>query len=359
MAARLHASARQWSHSAGLGTEIIYCEEKLEIPPNLLNSASLLKVDLVFDRQARPRVILTSRALTGPAVGVPHKPSYWDLPADVQTLLVELQLRVAKDVEALRVEVHLGPWVSSKYIHAHIVMPLLPYYKLRARAQHQASWSPNDEQMRASYVRKTKADHARYHEEDAHSAYEAANSGHPQLTADVNAFEAVTFDADDSGTAAIDVTFKISAPIRDMPRDELRNALKSIQELCSALAVDGAHLLLPAPALGSLGATGAHQERTARLVLRPSLFVRCLPPEKRLEWYGRWQEGNPVARAYKEDMSLLQGTTSAGQPPPSPLPGGSAPAAPNARIKRNVCSFFSTAQGCRYGDKCHFLHVTP
>ena len=115
MAARLHASARQWSHSAGLGTEIIYCEEKLEIPPNLLNSASFLKVDLVFDRQARPRVILTSRALTGPAVGVPHKPSYWDLPADVQTLLVELQL------VDLRLQVEVAVLVAVAVAHRHWV----------------------------------------------------------------------------------------------------------------------------------------------------------------------------------------------------------------------------------------------
>ena len=81
--------------------------------------------------------------------------------------------------------------------------------------------------------------------------------------------------------------------------------MESIQRLCSAFEIDGAHLLLPAPALGSGGATGAHQERTARLVLRPDVFARCLPLEHRLEWYGRWQEGDPVERAYKEDMSLL------------------------------------------------------
>ena len=50
---------------------------------------------------------------------------------------------------------------------------------------------------------------------------------------------------------------------------------------------------------------GAHQDRAVRLVILPDIFVRCLPPDKRLSWYELWDKGDPTARAYKKDMSLL------------------------------------------------------
>ena len=61
-------------------------------------------------------------------------------------------------------------------------------------------------------------------------------------------FEEVVFDADASGTAAIDLTFKTASSIMEMTTEELRDVMESIQRLCSAFEIDGAHLLLPAPA---------------------------------------------------------------------------------------------------------------
>ena len=125
------------------------------------------------------------------------------------------------------------------------------------------------------------------------------------------------FDADKSGTAAIDLVFRGAPTIQSMAHSELCVALLAIRELCEAFAVDGAHLLLPAPAApdpvpasaGMLADTrredGAHQDRAVRLVIRADIFVCCLPPDKRLGWYELWARGDPVARAYKEDMSLL------------------------------------------------------
>eukprot|EP00966_Prymnesium_polylepis_P177805 4117489-Prymnesium_polylepis.1 len=78
-----------WAHSAGFD-EIVFREETLQLP-----DASVLPVEMVFDRQARPHIILSCKALTGPALGLPpgRKPSYWDLSPDVQACLVEQQLR--------------------------------------------------------------------------------------------------------------------------------------------------------------------------------------------------------------------------------------------------------------------------
>jgi len=391
-----------WTRPGGLGKEIVYRRSTLALRTDLHVRPPPLAVDFVFDRQARPRIILTCPSLTMRTLNTPHKPSYWDLPIELQASLLGKQLSVAKDVAALRVEVHLGSWVSSKRIHAHIVMPLVPYYELRASKQGQPSWTASDEVMRAAYVSKTIADHAKYHRDDGRATHAVATSGVEQPAADISAFESVVFDADGSGTAAIDLTFRSakSSEIMDMGHGELALAVTAIRDLCEALAIDGAHLLMPAPASGNAGAAGAYQERVARLVLRPDVFVRCLPLERhnntpgRLEWFGRWKEGDPIARAYKEDMSLLGpphpplptdggspsgclsvaehmmargnfGTLGLGhdvpiaRPPPPPGNGSLPLASPNARGKRKVCSFFNTSQGCRYGDNCRFLHPMP
>ncbi|CAN1307157.1 Zinc finger CCCH domain-containing protein 14 [Linum perenne] len=39
-------------------------------------------------------------------------------------------------------------------------------------------------------------------------------------------------------------------------------------------------------------------------------------------------------------------------PPNQPVPNGSTPPA----IKTRICSKYNTAEGCKYGDKCHFAH---
>ena len=180
----------------------------------------------------------------------------------------------------------------------------------RGRAQHPCARTRHA-------VAKVHRDHARYRALDGPLTHQAATAGAPQRTADLTAFETVVFDADKSGTAAIDLVFRGAPTIQSMAHSELCVALLAIRELCEAFAVDGAHLLLPAPAApdpvpasaGMLADTrredGAHQDRAVRLVIRADIFVCCLPPDKRLGWYELWARGDPVARAYKEDMSLL------------------------------------------------------
>ncbi|GFY98935.1 hypothetical protein Acr_13g0003360 [Actinidia rufa] len=39
-------------------------------------------------------------------------------------------------------------------------------------------------------------------------------------------------------------------------------------------------------------------------------------------------------------------------PPPPSFPDGSSP----STVKRCMCNKYNTAEGCRFGDKCHFAH---
>jgi hypothetical protein len=120
-------------------------------------------------------------------------------------------------------------------------------------------------------------------------------------------FEALSFDAEETGAPTIDITFKGAPLIKSMSHAELCQALEAVKGLCDALLIDGAHLLWPAPALGDRSQlTGEHQERRARLVVRPDLFVLSLPPDIRQAWYDKWSQGGHLrANAYKEDVSLL------------------------------------------------------
>ena len=134
-------------HAMGLVPELVYREETLDLPHDVLdvrkgvNLPTSLHVQFVFDFQARPHVILAVKELTGPALGLQRKPSYWDLPVELQSLLLEKQLAMSIELAGLRLEVHLGDWVSGRHIHAHVVLPLHPYYALRARVKQEAKWT--------------------------------------------------------------------------------------------------------------------------------------------------------------------------------------------------------------------------
>jgi len=346
-----------WAHSFGLGSDIVFRAERLELTAELrdvlLVSNDKLAVEFVFDRQARPHLILTCNQLTGDALGVGRKPSFFDLPIALQASLLERQIHVATELSALRTEVHLGSWVSSKHIHAHIVLSLVPYFELRASVLGMERYSLAEVQRRAHYVEKTARDGLKFKIMDGSATHKATISGEPQRLSNVSSFEALRFDADESGTAAIDMTFKNAPLIKNMSASELCEALAAIRGLYDALCLDGAHLLFPAPALGD-GAqlTGAHQDRVARLVVRPDLFVLALPPEGRLSWYNAWVQGDPRARAYKEDMSLLSQVPAAGEGSSSSI----TPQQGSPSVKRKVCKNFNAPGGCRYDARCHFLH---
>ena len=297
-----------WAHSAGFN-EIIFRDSELQLSTHLQDAVHtpVLRVEMVFDRQARPHIILSCKALTGRALGLPsgRRPSYWDLPPELQALLIAQQLKLAVEINALRVEVHLGSWVSSHSIHAHVKLSLQPYFRLRAEHQGLAGWTAEDQKRRAHYISKVHRDRSRYHKEDAAAAHAVVVSDAPRCTADVSAFDSVSFDDDTSGTPCIDITFKNAPVIKNMSHDELRNAMEAIQMLCEHLSIKGAHLLLPAPAVGTAGMAGAHQERAARVVCEAACFLQCLPLDRRRAWYEAWTAGNPSAQAYMEDLSPL------------------------------------------------------
>ena len=331
-----------WAHSFGLGSDVVFRVEKLELTDELRDVLPVpnnkLDVEFVFDRQARPHLILTCHQLTGDALGVGRKPSFFDLPIELQASLLKRQTHLATELSALHAEVHLGSWVSSQHIHAHVVLTLLPYFALRASALGMERYGLAEVQRRAHYVEKTACAGLKFKNMDGPATHKAAVSGEPQRLANVSSFEALRFDADESGTAAIDMTFKNAPLIKNMSAAELCEALAAIRGLYDALCLDGAHLLFPAPALGD-GAqlTGAHQERVARLVVRPDLFVLALPPERRLTWYNAWVQGDPRARTYKEDMSLLSHVpVEAGEGSSSSV----APQQGSPSVKRKLCKNF-------------------
>jgi len=346
------------THSFGLGSDIVFRAEKVELPSELRDVLVLpvpnnkLGVEFVFDRQARPHLILTCPQLTGDALGVGRKPSFFDLPIEFQASLLERQTRVATELSALHSEVHLGSWVSSNHIHAHVVLPLLPYFTLRASMLGVERYGFEEAQRRVHYVEKTARAGLKFKNMDGPATHKAVMSGEPQRLANVASFESLRFDADENGTAAIDMTFKNAPLVKNMSAAELCEALMAIRGLYDALCLDGAHLLFPAPSLGD-GAqlAGGHQERVARLVVRPDLFALALPPEGRLTWYNAWIQGDPQARTYKEDMSLLPQVPAGVEGCSSMTPPQGTPSA-----KRKICKNLNAPGGCRYGARCHFLH---
>ena len=86
----------------------------------------------------------------------------------------------------------------------------------------------------------------------------------------------------------------------------------------------------------------AHQDHAVRIVTEAAKFVVCLPAERRLTWFNAWSSGDPMERAYKEDMTIpapplpwasprdASGSSSMAPPPPPPpyVP-------PHKRVKGN------------------------
>eukprot|EP00900_Chrysochromulina_parva_P008119 jgi/Chrpa1/17308/Chrysochromulina_OHIO_Genome00023790-RA len=245
--------------------EILFREEVVELTADVrdaLHGLNNVNVNFVFDRQVRPHLILTCRQLDGNTLGR-RKPSYWDLPIQLQATLLELQTRIATELSALRSEVHLGTWVSSAHIHAHIVLPLLPYFALRAAAQGEECYGKDVVEERARYVEKTARENDEFKMKDEPEAKKAVTSGEPQRLANLASFEALSFDAEETGAPTIDITFKGAPLIKSMSHAELCQALEAVKGLCDALLIDGAHLLWPAPALGDGSQLTEDQERTA------------------------------------------------------------------------------------------------
>ena len=91
--------------------ELVYCEETLDLsqdglerPEGGYEPASLASRSVCLRLAGAPHVILAVKNLTGPVLGLQRKPSYWDLPVELQSLLLERQLAVSNEVLGLRVK---------------------------------------------------------------------------------------------------------------------------------------------------------------------------------------------------------------------------------------------------------------
>lgn len=105
--------------------------------------------------------------------------------------------------------------------------------------------------------------------------------------------------------------FKNAPVVKKMQLEELQNAVEEVQQLCLQLKIDGAFLLLLAPASGAASQDN-HQEIVARIMCRRDRFVCCLSPERRKVWYEVLAAKNTVL-SNKDDLSLLPAPTNGHQ----------------------------------------------
>lgn len=223
-----------------------------------------------------------------------------------------MQLRVGKCAEkdlglpasSFWAAIHLGSWVSSSFIHSHIMLPTEPYFGLRAQrrgASGQGSKliEESDCGMRADYLAKLRRDHEKYHRMDLPKVCESAASvlPLPQVDGALNAcFSLFKFNPGSDGAAAIDVGSK--KPFVEMAIGELEVVMRDLKaHVQGALDVGGCFYYFPAPGCP----TGA----TASVVCLPKIFVGLIPPEKRSAWALRWSQGDPVQHACQDDLQPL------------------------------------------------------
>ena len=87
-------------------------------------NGEMVDARFVFDRQARSHIILTCKELTKEKLGLDRRPSYWDLPIELQANLVRMMVRCgtafasklglpSDDTDSWHMEIHLGTWVVS------------------------------------------------------------------------------------------------------------------------------------------------------------------------------------------------------------------------------------------------------
>jgi len=283
-------------------TEIVHAHDTLA-----LTDGGTVPFDFVFDRQARPHMILTCPALNARSLGIvpSRKPSFWDLPTAMQGKLLHKLLACGRATvqdlglpeAAFRAAIHLGEWVSSWSIHAHIMLPTEPYYRLLAATRGDPEWSAGDSSKRAGYLAKLSRDNARFHAMDLPALLVAAASlaPPPDVGALTAPFQAVTYDPKSEGAAAIDVTF--GAPFLSMTCEALAQVMDDLNALVQGLGVTGCFYLFTAP--------GCLTGDTARVVILPENFVGLLPINARAAWAKKWAVGDPVQRASCDDLDPL------------------------------------------------------
>ena len=100
--------------------ELFYVDGSSSAENPMLNG-EMVDARFVFDRQAGPHIILTCKDLTKEKLGLGRRPSYWDLPIELQANLVGKMVRcgtafasklgLPDDTVSWHMEIHLGTWV--------------------------------------------------------------------------------------------------------------------------------------------------------------------------------------------------------------------------------------------------------
>lgn len=161
--------------------ECVYRQETLD-----LDGGEPVVVRVVFDRQPRPHLVVMCKSLDRERCGCgsTERPCYWHLSRQAEAKLFEFQLscmrKVAEELSlpegSLWAEIHVGSWVSSGYVHSHIVLPLRAYFDLKARHEHSSggTWKQWEEDHR-SYLERERKKRERWFKFDAAQAEAASH----------------------------------------------------------------------------------------------------------------------------------------------------------------------------------------
>ena len=261
--------------------QCIYHEETLD----LMDGEHVL-VSVVFDRQARPHLIVMCRSLDGERCGCEgtERPSYWHLRPQAEAKLFEFQLscmrKVAEELSlpegSLWAEIHLGSWVSSGYVHSHIVLPARAYLSLKTQYEHSSggtcfgAWQAWHARHR-TYLESERRRREKWFNGDAaeakaaaHAAAEPARS--PELEGDVRTLGVVV----SPDTPVFDVTL----PTAD--------SLVVLDNFCKP-KVGGCFYLIP------FQRRSAEDGLRVRVICPPGDFAKAFkPPDGIEQWYDKF-----------------------------------------------------------------------
>lgn len=250
----------------------------------------------VTDFQARPHLIVVCPGLDSAGFRrlelQPRnkKPSFWDLPNGMQAEMLYIMLEAALRHEAKQCEIHLGEWVDTAKLHAHLVLDSGIYI-----SEFLKHVTPEEyRKAHNSYLQTTESNRFDYHQEDEQAVRR-------NLVAPVRAIgedgARVSFDSTQS-TSVMTVSF--DKGLCAMSMAEVQEVTACLQRVACQLGLRSASYILPTgPALEEAAL------RSVRVLVPPEVFVTCLPVEERDAWLTRWVEGDPVARATGEDMAPI------------------------------------------------------
>eukprot|EP01104_Vermistella_antarctica_P014951 TRINITY_DN4805_c0_g1_i1.p1 TRINITY_DN4805_c0_g1~~TRINITY_DN4805_c0_g1_i1.p1 ORF type:complete len:847 (+),score=102.86 TRINITY_DN4805_c0_g1_i1:172-2712(+) len=281
-----------------------------------------LPIEFVLDRQARPHVIATTNYCQKNL----RKTGLGDIDLDLAASFVQRVHRFAKrwndvdDVPVRHLEFHMGEWVSSKHLHAHIVCQLEPYFAAMSNSRlYSVPWRTRQLQQtaRSTFLSETKES------SEVEKTTDVGNCGaalEPQVgslpffavaglrtsdTVPAPSWTVPASDGADYGLACVDITLANSLWRRE--ESEEAEVIRAVLEhvfagLRGALGVEGEDrltmfLLLPF----------GDDDRRVRAVVPPDQFLRLVPIDERAIWSKAFEGREfPAKDAVDFDWSFVQ-----------------------------------------------------